>query len=654
VPDAYSLFLGIPETLRPPTHYQLLGISPSELDRAVITGAAERQLRLLSASAVAPEDERRRIAAEVERARDVLLDPLARQRYDAIAPDAADPWWKPPAAPPAPAGADDWWKDGAPAPAAMPTPAAPAPPPPAANDWWKDGTPGATTLEQPAAAPLAGKTPAPTASPAAAAWWKGSAPDAATPPPVPMPAVAKAPTTPPPVRVTNPPAPPVESETPTPAGPAEELEDLPRARLRSERGSPLPWVALAAVLIAGGGAAAFFLTRKSEKPAESGKEVAQWPPAKEKEIPRPLMRKKEKAEPVAKVEPTPPVEPAPKKVVASLMVEPSDPSVTLPDPKTEPGPAPREKNPPEPKTPAVDDDLKTPATFRGHDEAVLGVAITPDAKWVVSVSSDKKVLLHDRAAGTHVLLHRLGSEGVAVVACGKDAVAFCDGGKAFVYDLAAMKVLQSYQNPRGGIECLAALPDGSAVLTGSTDGCVRVWGRDEERPERTYDVDEKSGVTALAVAPDGAAAFFGLADGRICAWDLKKGREVRRWKAHPGRVTALAAAPGGRLLSGHEDGTALVWPAAAGKPAQKLAGHKGPVLGVAWTSDGARALTGGIDKKVCLWDNAGRKAVWAPPVAGKVYCLAADAKDRFVLAGEVGGVVQLLPLPAGPTDPASP
>ena len=38
--DPYHKWLGIPKDQRPPTHYQLLGISPTEQDREVIEEAA--------------------------------------------------------------------------------------------------------------------------------------------------------------------------------------------------------------------------------------------------------------------------------------------------------------------------------------------------------------------------------------------------------------------------------------------------------------------------------------------------------------------------------------------------------------------------------------------------------------------------------------
>jgi len=41
--DPYRVWLGIPPESRPPTHYEMLGISPNEHEKAVIEAAVLRQ-----------------------------------------------------------------------------------------------------------------------------------------------------------------------------------------------------------------------------------------------------------------------------------------------------------------------------------------------------------------------------------------------------------------------------------------------------------------------------------------------------------------------------------------------------------------------------------------------------------------------------------
>src|SRR5262249_56410676 len=81
--DPYHKWLGIPKEHRPPTHYQLLGITPGEQDREVIEEAAIRQTTHLRAYQIGPHAaECTRILNEVSQARRVLLDPAKRRAYD--------------------------------------------------------------------------------------------------------------------------------------------------------------------------------------------------------------------------------------------------------------------------------------------------------------------------------------------------------------------------------------------------------------------------------------------------------------------------------------------------------------------------------------------------------------------------------------------
>ncbi len=88
--DPYHKWLGIPKEQRPPTFYQLLGISPRETDHDVIEEAAIRQTTHLRAYQMgAHAQDCTRLLNEVAQARTTLLNPELRRDYDArLAPAA--------------------------------------------------------------------------------------------------------------------------------------------------------------------------------------------------------------------------------------------------------------------------------------------------------------------------------------------------------------------------------------------------------------------------------------------------------------------------------------------------------------------------------------------------------------------------------------
>src|SRR4051794_16705901 len=88
--DPYHKWLGIPKDQRPPTHYQLLGVSPGEEDLEVIEEAAIRQtthVRVYQMGEHAADCTR--LLNEISQAKRTLLDPGKRKQYDATLPKPA-------------------------------------------------------------------------------------------------------------------------------------------------------------------------------------------------------------------------------------------------------------------------------------------------------------------------------------------------------------------------------------------------------------------------------------------------------------------------------------------------------------------------------------------------------------------------------------
>jgi hypothetical protein len=108
--DPYHRWLAIPPDQRPPTYYQLLGVSPDEADPEVIQEAALRQTSHVRLYQTGPHaGPCAALLNEIGQARAVLLNPEKRKQYDARLARPAEQ--APPPAPPplpAPAPAAEW------------------------------------------------------------------------------------------------------------------------------------------------------------------------------------------------------------------------------------------------------------------------------------------------------------------------------------------------------------------------------------------------------------------------------------------------------------------------------------------------------------------------------------------------------------------
>lgn len=81
--DPYYQWLAIPEDVRPPNHYQLLGLQMFEANALVIENAADARMRHLSSYAIGPHAAiSQRLMTEISAARVCLCDEARKAAYD--------------------------------------------------------------------------------------------------------------------------------------------------------------------------------------------------------------------------------------------------------------------------------------------------------------------------------------------------------------------------------------------------------------------------------------------------------------------------------------------------------------------------------------------------------------------------------------------
>jgi WD40 repeat protein len=231
----------------------------------------------------------------------------------------------------------------------------------------------------------------------------------------------------------------------------------------------------------------------------------------------------------------------------------------------------------------------------GHQNSILGVAISPDDQLIATASMDKTVKIWQRDGKLLQTLNHPTS--VTRVAFSPDSQVIVSGTsdgwvKIWSVDGTLIKTFQAHQTPVWGI---AFSPNGKLIASSSADKTVKLWRLDGKLSQTL--IGHQLSIWNVAFSPDSQIVASASIDHTVKLWRVD-GKLIKTLKGHENAVWDVAFCSQGNLLvSGSGDRTAKIWKTDG--TLVKTLNSNDAVIGV--DCRGQYIATGGKDNLVKVW-----------------------------------------------------
>ncbi|XP_015605935.1 NACHT domain- and WD repeat-containing protein 1 isoform X2 [Cephus cinctus] len=260
---------------------------------------------------------------------------------------------------------------------------------------------------------------------------------------------------------------------------------------------------------------------------------------------------------------------------------------------------------------------------------------------------------------------------------GQHVVVVPPQGDAQLWHVMSGQLVHTFKGHSGPISCVAVTQQSQYLLTGSEDTSIIVWDMKELTLKRRI-CEHIAPISTLTPALNNSVIVSGGEDSRIIATSLLTGEVLMKVDHHRGPVTAVRVDSAGEVLvSGSSDRTVCLWSLesftllnsiplpspvamldvstdsvfllvacedqklylrslATGTEIHTLRGHQGPVRSICLAKDCCRAIAGGVDGRVSVFDmHSGRltRTLPANPSADVTSVKVTEKDDFLITAG---------------------
>ncbi len=179
-----------------------------------------------------------------------------------------------------------------------------------------------------------------------------------------------------------------------------------------------------------------------------------------------------------------------------------------------------------------------------------------------------------------------------------------------VWELTTGKPTLNLGGHSGWVMGVTFSADGKRLTSVGQDGSVNIW--DTGNAQKTLTLKLHTGsISGVAFSSDGTRlAGVVPSERKVKVWNASTGKDVVTMRCESPGIN-LKFSPDGKWLASPSRGTVMMWNAETGQGVLTFRGHVSTVNCIAFSPDGKRLASAGVDRMVKVWDRVTGQEVYS-------------------------------------------
>ncbi len=211
--------------------------------------------------------------------------------------------------------------------------------------------------------------------------------------------------------------------------------------------------------------------------------------------------------------------------------------------------------------------------FIGHEHFVTSIAFSPDGRFALSGSMDNTLRLWDVSTGEQKKIFKWTFKryfrpsfndyinSVAFSPNGKFAISGSNEKRIRLWDVVTGREVRVFRGfftgHTGAVNSVSFSPDGKYILSGGSDHTLRLWDLATIRLIKIFS-GHAGAINSITLSPDGKYALSGSNDGSMRYWNIDTGKEISSFY-HFNNGEWMTILPDGYYANSPEGGPLLYW-----------------------------------------------------------------------------------------------